>query len=127
MGFAKFDSRKVYFAENGTKIENATNAENAIELAGLNFEGGFLAEVAHGVQVGVAEKGVVVERDFGVHGLQREFALAGEDDAEGVDFDQRSVALPPGAIDALKQFGAVTDEFPPQAEGDGDFSGLVGH
>jgi phage/plasmid-like protein (TIGR03299 family) len=38
MGFAKFDSRKVYFAENGTKIENATNAENAIELAGLNYE-----------------------------------------------------------------------------------------
>lgn len=38
MGIAKFDSRRTYFSDCGSVITNATSSEQAIKLAGLDYE-----------------------------------------------------------------------------------------
>ncbi len=95
-------------------------------LAGFGFEGGFLADIAEGQEVFVAVEGVVVEADLGIDrkDIQRVIVLA--DEGERVDFHERGVAFPPGAVGAEEEFGGGVDEVACEAEGSGLASGLVG-
>ena len=101
--------------------------DGAIELdvvervfAGFNFERVFFGDVAQGLDVGVAEEGVVVEGDFGVEG--EELVVLGGD--EGIDFDQRSVSVDERLVEALEEGDRGVDLRGLEAERKGQLAGL---
>ena len=98
-----------------------------IELAGLDFQRGFLPQVAHGQQLRVPVEGAVIHAELGIHGDERFAALRVPHPAQRVDLEEAGVALPPGLIDAAQEPGGRAHEVAAQAQGGGELAGLVGH
>ena len=86
-----------------------------VRLRRLDLEGRFFAQVPHGVDIGVAGEGVVVEVHLGVQGQDR--ALAGHD--ERVDLRQRGVRGLEGPIEGGDELDGLLMglAFEPELEG----------
>ena len=108
-------------------VDQTTDA--AVELdvgevvfAGGDFEGVELRVVDHVGVLAMAEDGVVVEGDLGVHGHEP----AGLGHHQRVDLDQGAVLLQAGAVEAEDELDAILAQAPLEAEGERDLARLVG-
>ena len=87
-----------------------------VVFAGASLHGVFLVGVAEFGEVFLAEEGVVVDGDFGVHGDEGAVGSQGE----GVDFEEGEVALDDGAVERGSEAHHGAQSVAREVEGVGD-------
>ena len=59
-----------------------------VVFAGFGFQRRFFGQIAHGLDVRMPKKRIIIQRELCVHGQQRFFSLVGHHDAQRIDFDK---------------------------------------